>query len=163
MYQKMQDQLENPKSVQYILDDGLYGRVILEIQNRKSDRVEVHAQAFQIDADGVLMSAPNGAASRTPGTDHVIATSGVAGGTHVIRSGWVRVVGDYNNETVDESIPRVQAKPSAAGEIGDQAYDTETGTLYRFDMGELERIRQGKCEELLAIIRQSEAMIDLDF
>lgn len=163
MYQRMQNQLENPKATQYILDDGIYGRVILEIQIRRSDRVEVHAQAFQIDDQGVILSAPNGAASRTPGTDHTIATSGVSGGTHVIRSGWVRVVGDYNNDTVDGSVRRVQGKPTQPGEIGDQVYDTESGSLYRFDMGEIERIRQGKCEELLAIIRQSEAMIDLDF
>jgi hypothetical protein len=162
MYERFPDQPNNQKAVQYLLGDGHYARVILEVQQRKSDRVEVEAQAFQIDADGAFIAAPSGAASRTSGTTHVISTSGVATGTHVLKPGWVRVVGDYNFETVPEDVPRVSAKPSEPGEIDARAFDEVAGILYRFDMGELERIRQGKCEELKAIINQSSALAELD-
>lgn len=163
MYTQMPNQIESSKAVQYELGNGLYGRVILEIQIRRNDRVEVEAQAFQIDSAGNFMMAPSGAASRTPGTTHVIHTSGVAGGTHTLKPGWVRVVGDYTNETVPEEVPRVQSKPTTAGDIDDRAYDEVTGILYRFDMGEIERVRQAKCDELLAIINQSQAFAELDF
>lgn len=163
MYEKMTEQPESPKASQYRLGNGKYARVILEVQQRKNDRVEIEAQAFEIDADGTLLSAPSGAASRTSGTTHVIATSGIAGGTHTLKPGWVRIVGDYNEDTFNADAPRVTEKPTEAGEFNAQAYDTTTGIGYRYDMGELERIRQGKCDEMLAIINQSSQLADLDF
>lgn len=163
MFERMTEQLDNAKAVQYRLGDGKFARVVLEVQQRKTDRVEVEAQAFEIDADGNLLSAPNGAASRTPGTSHVIATSGVAGGTHTMKPGWVRVVGDYDADTFAADAERVTGKPTADAPVDTQVFDTVEGVGYRFDMGEIERIRQGKCDELRNIINQSAALADLDF
>lgn len=151
-----------PRAVDYELPGGKFARVILEVQSRKADRVEVEAQAFEIDAAKQLKSAPNGAASRTPGTTHVIATTGIAGGTHVLKPGWVRVVGDYTEDTIDPSIPRVTLKPVEPAGIGAQVFDTASGIQYRFVAGLLEDIRQAKCEELAAILSQSAALADLD-
>lgn len=166
MYELMSEQDPNlPKAVDYQLGDingPRFCRVVLEVQRRQSDRVEVEAQAFEIDADKRLVVAPSGASSRTPGTTHVIEISGIAGGTHVLKPGWVRVVGDYTEDTIDPSIPHVTAKPTEPANIGAQFYDTTTGIQYRYDQGMLETIRQGKCEEMAAILAQSDALAALD-
>lgn len=163
MFARTNKQIETNKSVQYDLGNGKFARVVMEVQNRKTDRIEIEAQAFEIDANGNFVNAPNGAASRTPGTTHVIATSGIAAGTHALKPAWVKVIGNYDENSLGDNVAKVHGKPEKDGEIGDSVYDLDTGIQYNFTRGLLEDLRQGKCEELLNIINQSGEIAGLDF
>lgn len=162
MFVKSASQIEAAASTDYALGGNKYCRVVLSVVAKRSDEIEIEAQGFQVDGNGALLTAPSGAASRTPGTRHTIAVSGVAAGTHTIKPGWVRIVGDYNAETFNPDAERVTAKPTGEAVIDTMVYDTVAGVGYRYDMGELERMRQGKCDEMLAILNQSDALAGIE-
>lgn len=163
MFAKVVFAKEFKKAAHYDLGGGLYARVVIEVQNRRNDRVEIEAQAFEVNANGKLMEGPQGIASRTSGTPHTIELSGVAAGTHSLKPGWVRVIGTYDEATLPPEVTRVTGKPTVDGTIGELVYDTTKGVQYRYVAGELEDLRQLKCAELLAVITQSNSIADLDF
>lgn len=144
-------------------DPPRYARVVYVPQESKPDRAQIEVQAFEVDADGNFV-AWNGVPSRTSGTIHVIALSGM-GDTHTLQPGWVRVVGDYSptpsegQEPLPEGAQTVAELP-ASGAIGDQVYVAPS--LYRWDMGDVERILLGKAEELAGLIRNSAAIANFE-
>jgi hypothetical protein len=136
-------------------DQPRYARVIYVPQETKPDRAMVEVQAFEIDADGRFMCAPNGAPSRTNGSIHVISMTGM-GDTHTLVPGFVRVVGDYNADNLPEGAALATELPES-GEPGDMVYIDPT--LYRWDIGALETIMQGKANDLAGLLRNSEATV----
>jgi hypothetical protein len=140
------------RATHYALGGGRFARVVLVPQESKPDRFVVEAQAFEIDANGVLAPGPDGVASRTPGTQHTIARAAL-GDTATVQPGWVRVVGDYNATNVGEDFEQVATNLVQRNATG-KFYNTTTGKAYRWDIGCLEEIRQGKAQELANILSQ---------
>lgn len=142
----------------------LYARVIYVPQESRPDRKTIEVQAFQVDENGAFVAAPNGAASRTAGTVHVIAVSEI-GDTQTFVPGWVRVVGDYSETPSDNQngLPaecQVLDVLPVEGEVGDLAYVNPT--MYRWDKGLLIVIMEGKVKELMGMLRNAEAISNLD-
>ena len=154
------------KLLDYDTGSDIYVRVSMKLLGTANDAVTVNAQAFQVDASGAFVSAPDGRASRTMDTNHVIATSSL-GDTHTMNPAWVRVVGDYNADTFEPSAPRGTGKPTAAPDVEAnpslQYYDTASGVGYRYDDGEVSRIAAGKVSDMLGIINNSGAITGIDF
>lgn len=152
--------IEYARATHYALGDGRCARVVVTPVETRPDRFVVEAQAFEIDTAGVLLPGPDGIASRTPGTMHSINRTEL-GDTATVQPGWVRMVGDYNDDTLPEEYER-----SAVALVGNNAsglyYNTVTGTAYRWDIGCLEQIRLGKAAELLSILlQQGDALQEL--
>lgn len=162
MFSQVQFAKEFKKAKHYDIGNGKFARVVVEVQNRRPDRVELEVQAFEVNSNGKLVDGPQGIASRTSGTPHTIELSGVATGTHTLLPGWVRVVGTYDDASLPPEVARVSGKPTEPAEPGAKAYDTVAGIQYSYSLGEVEALRQAKCEELLAIITQSSAIAELD-
>lgn len=150
--------LPDKRAADYDLGDGKFARVIYMPQESKPDRKMIEVQAFQIDAKGRFVSQPNGAPSRTPGTVHVISTTGV-GDTHTLLPGWTRVVGDYNESNLPPNAKVMDALPNTAN-VNDQVYVDPT--LYRWDEGMVESIMRGKAKELGDLLRNSMALADFE-
>lgn len=153
---------EFKKATHYDLGNGKFARVVVQVQNRRPDRVELEVQAFEVNSNGKLLEGPQGIASRTSGTVHTVELSGVAVGTHTLKPGWVRVVGTYDDASLPPEVARVTGKPTEPAAPGAKAYDPASGIQYSYSVGEVEGLRQAKCEELLAIVAQSSAIDDLD-
>ena len=149
------------RAADYRLDDfnpPRFARVIYTPQESKPDRKMIEVQAFEVDAAGVFVPAPNGMPSRTSGSVHVISVSGI-GDTHTLQPGWVRVVGDYNIDTMPENAVAALALP-ISGSVGDLVYVEPT--LYRWSEGMLEDIMKGKASELAGLLRNSLALGDFE-
>lgn len=146
------------RAADYDIGNGNYARVIYTPQESKPDRKQIEAQAFQIDANGNFVPADTGVPSRTAGTVHVISVTGI-GDTHTLTPGWVRVVGDYNADSLPEGTTIVEILPATA-DVGDTAYMGDT--MYRWDEGMLETILKGKAQELADLIRNSTALNDFE-
>jgi len=141
-------------------------RVTLKLVDPQPDRIVIDAQAFAVNAHGAFLTAPDGRPSRTPSSAHVVIASSL-GDTHTLHPGWVRVVGDYDEATVSADIPRGSGRPAAAPDANTnpsgQVYDTDTGTLWRWDAGELAHIETAKAHELLTLLAHSGAISGLEF
>jgi len=137
-------------------------RVTLKLVDPQPDRIVIDAQAFAVDARGVFLTAPDGRPSRTPSSAHVIIASAL-GDTHTLNPGWVRVVGDYTEATLPADVPRASGRPTDPPASNRQCFDSDTGTLWRWDAGELARIETAKAQELLAILAHSGAISGLEF
>jgi len=139
-------------------------RVTLKLVDPQPDRIVIDAQAFAVDARGAFLTAPDGRPSRTPSSAHVIIASAL-GDTHTLTPGWVRVVGDYTEATLPADVPRASGRPTdpPASNPSGQIYDTQTGTLWRWDAGELAHIETAKAQELLALLAHSGAISGLEF
>lgn len=152
-------------------DCGSLVRVSMKLESVERDEIKISAQAYEIDADGRFLNAPDGRPSRTEGTEHNVQKSGLgsaaAPGTHTLNPGWVRVVGDYDIETFDQSAPRGEGVPQGEPiwdvNTAGKYYDTATGIGYRWDKGEKVRIAHGKVDELLSIIANSNVLSDIEF
>jgi hypothetical protein len=149
--------------IDFDLGDGNFARVTLGVSGIvRGDRVEVEAKAYQLDAAGNFVHAPDGEVSCTNRTTHVIALSGVVSDppTHTLRPGWIRIVGDYTPESLGEEYERGTGKPPTGEANASGLYlDTATGTAFRFDaLGEVERIAENKAAEMGNVIRQSEQL-----
>lgn len=161
MFPRVTMPTEYDKATHYDLGGGRFARVILTVTLAKPDRAEIEAQAFQVDQQGNLVPGPNGIASRTAGTNHVLALSGVAAQTHTLKPGWIRAHGEFSEETVGEEVTRVTEKPTEPGQLDEERFQANPGWMWRYDMGDLERIRQDKCEALLTTIEQSDVLAGL--
>lgn len=159
--------LPERRAADYMLsefDPPRYARVIYTPQESKPDRKVIEAQAYEVRADGEFAKAPNGMPSRTPGTNHVIAMSGV-GDTHTLTAGWVRVVGKYSQTPLMDQSPlpegtQVLTQKPSSGQEGDLIYVNET--LYRWDIGMVESVMRAKAQELSDLIRNSQATVDFE-
>lgn len=145
-------------------DPPRYARVKYVPQESRPDRVVIEAQAFEVDANGNFISIKHGPKagepSRTSGTSHVIALSGISAGTHTLKPGWVKVPGSYDPSLPDgsvgglpEGVPRVDSLPSQAN-TNDQVW--YNNTLWRWDEGMIESVMRSKAEELAALLRNEE-------
>lgn len=141
-----------------------YARVILKPLGSFPDRLEVELQAFEMTAEGIPASHPvTGEASRTPGTKHTIYLTGM-GDTHTLVPGWVRRVGSFD-PTAEPGTPTA-APPSTpmldnlpvSGEVDQHVW--VKGALYRWDVGEIRRVTEGKADELAGLLRNSESIGD---
>src|SRR5690606_15603155 len=115
------------------------------------DSLFLDAQAFEVDATGAYVPAPDSRPSRTPETSQTNATSS-HGDTHTLNPGWVRKQGTY---TADDFTVTGSGKPTGEGDAGDEYFDTDTGIGYRWDEGEVMRIARGKADEMLRILANS--------
>lgn len=141
-----------------------YARVVYVPQESKPDRKQIEAQAFEVDSEGRLVPAANGSPSRTPGTIHLIAASGI-GDTHTLQPGWVRVVGDYSPTPAEgqDSLPQGAVEALSlplTGTEGEMVYVSPV--LYRWDAGMLESIMRAKASELAGLLRNAAALVDFD-
>lgn len=151
----------------FTTDGGVRARVSLRLRESEgSDRLVIDAQAFEVDADGHFVNAPDGRPSRTPGTGHTIAASSL-GDTHTLQPGWVRIVGDYDPHTFESTAPRGEGRPADPPDFDanptGQYYDTTTGIGYRWDEGEVLRVAKGKVQELERILANSAPIAGIDF
>lgn len=145
-----------------------FARVIYQLIESKPDRKVIEAQAFEVDALGALVPYETGAPSRTPGTTHTIAASGM-GDTHTLAPGWVRVVPPSGTTWTlgDTAMPRnlpegcepVDALPEVGVE-GQQVFFNEQ--VMAWSLGVVETILRGKAEELAGILRNAEQLGDLN-
>lgn len=149
--------------------DGTHVRVSLKLKPGPSDDIHIiDAQAFEVDANGINIPAPDGRPSRTGSTGHTVQASSL-GDTHTLKPGWVRIVGDYDASTFEPTAARAMGKPVAGVEPDwesnptGQHFDTETGIGYRWDEGENLRVARGKVQELLALLRNSAPIAGIDF
>lgn len=145
-----------------------YARVIYQPVESAADRKVVHAQAFEVDASGKLVAYSTGAPSRTAGTNHTISASGI-GDTHTLTPGWVRVAppSGVNWTSGSESMPA--NLPEGCEPVDELPGDPTPNQLvfmgdhvWRYCQGEVYRICEGKAEELAGILRNSDAMSELD-
>lgn len=124
----------------------------------------IEAQAFEVDAGGNLVAAPNGASSRTPGSRHSLMTTGI-GDTHTLVPGWIRVPGNFKlvAEVGQLGVPPgtrpLDALP-AEGTVGENVWVQDK--LYRWDEGMLEGILRAKADELAGILRNSSALTSFE-
>lgn len=153
--------------VDFQADSGLRARVSLKLREGvDADKLMIDAQAFEVDANGVNVIAPDGRPSRTPSTEQMVLASSL-GDTHTLNPGWVRIVGDYDETTFDATATRAAGKPTAEPDWqtnpNGQHYDTATGIGYRWSEGETMRIAKGKVDELANIVNNSSAIAAIDF
>lgn len=157
------------RSADYQLDEfdpPRYARVSYVPKGTQNGVAEIEAQAFEVDADGVLQAhAETGRASRTSGTTHVIALSGM-GDTHTLHPGWVRAVGSFDPkaepgsaQAAPEGTVTADALPTVAATAGDHVW--VDSILYRWDEGAIETIMQAKAAELAGVLRNSDLMGEL--
>lgn len=151
----------------FLSDKTTPTRVSLKLrESDSSDRLIIDAQAFQVTDTGRFVAGPDGRPSRTPGTAHTIATSAL-GDTHTLHPGWVRIVGDYDHTTFEPTATRGPGVPVDPPDLianpTGQHYDTDTGTGYRWDEGEVLRIAKSKVEELDRILANSAPISGIDF
>lgn len=157
-----------PKTrVVFFQHDDKYVRVSLKLTEAGPDKMMLDAQAYEVDANDVLVDGPDARPSRTGSSQSMVIPSSL-GDTHTLHPGWVRIVGDYNAETFDPTAPQTEGKPSGEPDwetnLNGQHYDTLTGIGYRWDKdGEVIRIARGKAEELLNIVRNSNPIAGIDF
>lgn len=149
-----------------------FARVIYTPQEAKPDRRVVEAQAFEVDADGRIAAFATGAASRTPGTTHVMSMTGV-GDTHTLVAGWVRCVGSFDPdapEGMSNAAPAgtptevSEGVPVDAGTEGDYRWVRRADGvhLYRWDPGWIETLLRSKAEELAGLLRSADAVAEVD-
>jgi len=148
-------------------DAGMRARVSLKLrEGADSEKLMIDAQAFEVDANGVNVIAPDGRPSRTPSTEQMVQASSL-GDTHTLNPGWVRIVGDYDETTFEASAPRGTGKPTAEPDWTTnpegQYYDMASGIGYRWSEGETLRIAKGKVAELANIVSNSSAISGIDF
>lgn len=141
-------------------------RVSLMLHKSDTERLVLDAQAFELDAQDQFVVAPDGRPSRTRSTEHTILATSL-GDTHTLHPGWVRIVGDYDQDTFEATAPRGQGKPTDPPDWSTnpkgQFYDEDTGIGYRWDAGEALRIARGKAEELCTIVRNSTHLAGVEF
>lgn len=148
-------------------EDDVLVRVSLRLQEaQESGNLTIDAQAFQVDAEGQYMAAPDGRPSRSPGSKHVLHTSSL-GDTHSLHPGWVRIVGDYDAATFEKTATRSAGRPVEEPDFETnptgQHFNESTGVGYRWSQGEAYAIALGKAEELLRIVKNSAPLSGLDF
>lgn len=145
------------RAADYILDGfdpPRHARVIYVPQETKPHYTTIEVQAFEVDAAGAFCSAPNGSPSCTAATPHQIMLSGV-GDTHTLVPGWVRVVGTFDIDTIPEVAQVLDVLPGS-GSVGDFVWCNEK--LYKWSIGMLEEIMQGKAQELAGMLRNVDLM-----
>jgi hypothetical protein len=142
----------------YAIEGGRFARVIYVPQENRPDMKRIEAQAYEVNAAGAFVPAAEGYPSRTPGTQHTIAATGL-GDTHTLTPGWVREVGYYNTDTLPEGTLIATQLP-ASGDIDERVFVEPH--LYRFDMGEVARIMEGKAKELADLLRQADALAEFE-
>lgn len=147
-------------------------RVSLKLIEAGGDKLLIDAQAFEVNADGININAPDGRPSRTPGTQHAVLATSLASvvnpdGTHTLNPGWVRIVGDYDAETFEPTASRSLERPSGEPDWDTnptgQHYNAATGIGYRWDEGEVLRIARSKVDDLISIISNSAPIAGIDF
>lgn len=146
-------------------DDGKYVRVSLKLRETTTDNIEIDAQAFEVDANGFFVAAPDGRPSRTRGTVHLVNASSL-GDTHTLKPGWVRIVGDYNRETFEKSAVFAPGKPTQKPDDTNptrQHYDTDTGIGYKWSRGETNGIARAKAKEMIELGNNSAPIAGMDF
>lgn len=152
--------------------EGHHVRVSLKLIERQATDLSVlptlmiSAQAFEVNADGFNITGPDGRPSRTPETMHSVIASSL-GDTHTLNPGWVRIAGDFDRDTFEQSAVFANGKPTdepdwEANPTG-QHYDTFTGKGYRWVEGETLGVARAKVDEMLNIIRNSAPLAGIDF
>lgn len=148
-------------------EDGKFFRVSLVLrESRNDDNVEIDTQAFEVDADGRFVTGPDGRPSRTSGNSNVVAASGL-GDTHTLKPGWVRIVGDYNQENFEPTATfgpgKPTAKPNFETNPTGQHYDTETGIGYRWERGLIQDLARERVKDMNRIRANSAPLAGIDF
>ena len=147
--------------------EGKHIRVSIKLSQADPVNLVINAQAFEVDANGVNITAPDGRPSRTGDTGHSVIMSAL-GDTHTLKPGWTRIVGQYDQESFEASAPRGTEKPVAepdwATNPTGQFYNTATDQAWKWDSeGEVFRLAKAKVEEMMNIIRNSAPLAGLDF
>lgn len=136
----------------YPLADGIC-RVIITRTGSPPGHVTYRAQAWKLDAAGAFAVDGRGEPIRTPGSEHSINLSGLVAGTITREPGWVKYVPPAGTTFDPDDLPPgwtvVESRPDN-GEPGDRVVNGDTGWVW--NIGELERIRRGKRDELEQII-----------
>lgn len=145
-----------PLAADYPLQDGRIGRVTVTKAGSANGFVIYHVQAWEIDAAGAFVTdAASGFPVRTPGSDHSLDLSALAARTATRDPGWVKYV-PAAGETIDpNALPpgwTTAAALPATGEPGQCVWVDGQG--WTWSIGELERIRRGKRDELQQILAE---------
>lgn len=156
------------------LVDGRYIRVSVELVESVKEELDspslrmvtLDAQAFEVDANGSNLIAPNGRPSRTESTRHKIVASSL-GKTHTLAPGWVDKIGDYTEASFPASVPRIEGRPSgepdwATNPTG-ESFDLLTQRAYRWDEGMTAHIVKEKINDMLLIIQNSPILAGIEF
>lgn len=120
-------------------------------------------KAQQIDAQGNLVARPDGLASGTRTTSETVDTTEI-GDTKTWRPGWVRVPPGAGATIAADSLPEgataLEALPET-GEPGQQVYVEPT--LYLWHEGLVAAMVDGKGDELLRVLRNSDQLANTAF
>lgn len=121
-------------------------------------------KAQQIDADGHLVARPDGLASGTRTTNETVDTSEI-GDTKTWRPGWVRIPPGAGQVLAPGSLPEgceiLEALPKEGTAFGQQVYVEPT--LYEWHPGLVAAMVDGKGDELVRILRNSDQLANTAF
>lgn len=138
----------------YPLSEGVC-RVTVTKVGSHAGHITYHAQAWQLDADGRFQTDDSGYPIRSPGSDHSINLSAIAARTATRDPGWVKVLPAAGEVLGPDALPDgwsiADVLPDAA-EPGQRVMVDGQG--WEWSIGELERIRLGKREELAQILAE---------
>ena len=150
------------KAVDYDLGDGKYARVVYNVISNNGQTMLFELQAFEVDAEGRLVSAPSGAASRTPSQTVEVHLSGCTGKlpTMTLKPGWVYVPDNPQSpgmQMIDCNLDGAGA-PTAEGKEGDAYWDTVGRVMWQWHPGAVAGPMRDKATELKTIIDNSQAL-----
>ena len=154
------------------LGGGLYCRVVItrgavdprtvaDNQANVENLVTVTKKAVQIDANGDIVSRPDGLASGTRTTAETVDITSI-GDTHGWRAGWVRATpeGNWHPGNLPAGCVEVAALPDAPS-VGDLVYLDPH--VRRYDAGLIAAMVDSKGDELLRILRNSAQLAGTEF
>lgn len=142
---------------------GVDPRSVAEQQADLENLVMVTKKAVQIDAEGNIISQPNGLASATRTTTETVDITSI-GDTHVWRPSWVRVPVPAGENWHAGNLPPgctvVEALP-ASGVSGERVYLDPT--VYAWSDGLVAAMADAKGDELLRILASSAQLSGVEF
>lgn len=143
-----------PLAADYDLGHGRC-RVTITKAGSQNGHVVYHAQAWQIDGAGQFVLDASGFPVRTPGSDHSLSLSGLAARTAGRDPGWVKHVPASGVTIEPGALPKGWSQSDqlpAAAAVGELIWVGDQG--WEWSIGELERIRQGKRDEMAQILAE---------
>jgi len=138
--------------------DGKFVRVLYRPVESQPDRRVIAAQAFEMTADGNFAQIATGAPSRVQETQHTLNISSI-GDTHTLLPGWVREQVTASKEELPEGYVVMDTLPET-GNDGDLVFVDPIP--YRWDKGMVQTVCETKAEQMFALIKNSEALLDFE-
>lgn len=142
--------------------EGKFARVILELDvGLRDGHFVMKAQAYEMNADGTFVMAPNGYPSRSNSTDHVVNASAL-GDTVLLADAWCRFTGICRPD--EEGLSVVDAKPDEPGQhYGAKVWDSARQHAWVWTEGLATSTARAKLQDLENVLATSNVRSGIAF